>query len=91
MPFNNRPSKDMGDKKDSKKPFLKRKKKTCQFCTKNAQPINYKDEKTLRKYISERGKILPRRLTGVCQAHQRQLVVAINRARHVGLLPYVIE
>ena len=86
----NRPSKDMGDKKD-RKTFIKRKKRTCQFCSKNAEEISYKNEKTLRKYISERGKILPRRVTGACAKHQREIINAINRARHIGLLPYVIE
>ena len=78
------------DKKD-KKYVLKRKKRTCAFCTKGAAPISYKDDKMLRRFISERGKILPRRVTGTCQKHQRELVVAIKRARHVAILPYVIE
>lgn len=82
---------DKEDRKDRKSGFRPRKKRTCQFCTKGAQAINYKDEKTLRKYISERGKILPRRVTGACAKHQREIVNAINRARHVGILPYVIE
>jgi small subunit ribosomal protein S18 len=82
---------DKEDRKDRKSGFKPRKKRTCQFCTKGAQPISYKDEKTLRKYISERGKILPRRVTGACAKHQREIVNAINRARHVGILPYVIE
>ena len=71
--------------------FKPKKKRTCQFCTKGAQAISYKDEKTLRKYISERGKILPRRVTGTCAKHQRELVRAINRARNEAILPYVIE
>ena len=82
---------DKEDRKDRKSGFRPRKKRTCQFCTKGAQAISYKDEKTLRKYISERGKILPRRVTGACDKHQREIVNAINRARHVGILPYVIE
>lgn len=81
---------DKEDKKDRKTGFKPRKKRTCLFCTKGAQPISYKDEKTLRKFISERGKILPRRVTGTCAKHQREIVNAINRARHVGILPYVI-
>lgn len=79
------------DKKDKKFNFKPRKKKSCQFCAKDAIKVSYKDEKTLRKYISERGKILPRRVTGACSLHQRELVTAINRARHLGILPYVIE
>ena len=82
---------DKDDRKDKKTGFKPKKKRTCQFCTKGAQVISYKDEKILRKYISERGKILPRRVTGTCARHQRELVNAINRARHVGILPYVIE
>ena len=82
---------DKEDRKDRKSGFRPRKKRTCQFCTKGAQAISYKDEKTLRKYISERGKILPRRVTGACAKHQREIVNVINRARHVGILPYVIE
>ena len=82
---------DKYDRKDKKIGFKPKKKRTCQFCTKGAQVISYKDEKILRKYISERGKILPRRVTGTCALHQRELVNAINRARHVGILPYVIE
>ena len=82
---------DKDDRKDKKTGFKPKKKRTCQFCTKGAQGISYKDEKILRKYISERGKILPRRVTGTCALHQRELVNAINRARHVGILPYVIE
>lgn len=82
---------DKDDRKDKKTGFKPKKKRTCQFCTKGAQVISYKDEKILKKYISERGKILPRRVTGTCALHQRELVNAINRARHVGILPYVIE
>lgn len=80
---------DKDDRKDRKD--FKRKKRTCQFCAKSAEAISYKDEKTLRKYISERGKILPRRMTGTCAKHQREVVNAVNRARHVGILPYVIK
>ena len=53
--------------------------------------IDYKDTAKLRRYLSERGKILPRRTTGICAAHQRQLTVAIKRARHIALLPYVAD
>jgi small subunit ribosomal protein S18 len=68
-----------------------RRKKVCVFCSQNAKPIDYKDIATLKKYISERGKILPRRITGNCAAHQRELTVAIKRARHIALLPYQCE
>ena len=79
------------DEKKDKRDFRQKKKRTCQFCTKDAAVVSYKDEKVLRKFISERGKILPRRVTGTCAKHQREIVNAINRARHVGILPYVIK
>ena len=63
--------------------------KVCVFCSEKAKPIDYKDVATLRKYISERGKILPRRITGNCAKHQRALTVALKRARHIALMPYV--
>jgi len=66
-----------------------RRKKICPFCADRNQKIDYKDADTLSKYISERGKILPKRVTGVCAIHQRELAVAIKRARIVALLPYV--
>ena len=62
--------------------------KSCPFCGKNAQTIDYKDVSKLRRYVSERGKILPRRITGNCAKHQRALTTAIKRARHVALMPY---
>ena len=67
---------------------MHRRKKVCVFCGKN-NVIDYKDTAKLKKYISERGKILPRRITGTCAKHQRALTVAIKRARHVALMPYV--
>ena len=63
-------------------------KKVCSFCMEKAETIDYKDTAKLRKYISERGKIVPRRVTGTCAQHQRHLTTAIKRARHVALLPY---
>ena len=69
----------------------RRRRKVCQFCVDKADSIDYKDAAKLRKYISERGKILPRRMTGVCAAHQRQLTEAIKRARHLALLPYTAD
>ena len=70
---------------------VRRKKKVCAFCGASAQPISYKDTATLKKYISERGKILPRRVTGTCAKHQRAVTVAVKRARHIALLPYTEE
>lgn len=69
---------------------VRRRKKVCVFCGKENE-INYKDKAKLSKYISERGKILPRRITGNCAKHQRALTVAIKRARHLAIMPYVID
>jgi small subunit ribosomal protein S18 len=63
-------------------------KKVCRFCADSETTINYKDVKTLRNYVSERGKIIPRRILGTCATHQRQLCEAIKQARHIALLPY---
>ena len=65
--------------------------KVCPFCTDKSAVINYKTPEKLRNYISDRGKIEPRRRTGACARHQRVLAVAIKRARHLALLPYVPE
>lgn len=69
----------------------RRKKKVCVFCVENATSIDYKDVAKLRKFVSERGKILPRRITGNCAKHQRLLTTAVKRARHIALLAYVAE
>ena len=66
-------------------------KKVCAFCVDKVSEIYYKDIAKLRRYLSERGKIVPRRVTGTCACHQRQLTTAIKRARHIALLPYVSE
>jgi small subunit ribosomal protein S18 len=63
-------------------------KKVCQFCADKTAVIDYKDVETLKKYISERGKILPRRITGTCSMHQRDITKAVKRARTVALLPF---
>ena len=65
--------------------------KVCHFCTNKVDNIDYKDIDLLRRYVSDRGKIRPRRQTGVCAKHQRRLAVAIKRARHVALLPFVAD
>ena len=67
-----------------------RRKKVCVFCGKD-NVIDYKDTHKLKRYISERGKILPRRITGNCAKHQRALTVAIKRARHIALMPYTCD
>ena len=68
---------------------LQRKKRNCRFCESKDVYIDYKNEKRLIRCVSEQGKIIPRRITGTCARHQRQLVVAIKRARHLALLPFV--
>jgi small subunit ribosomal protein S18 len=65
--------------------------KVCSFCVDRVPYIDYKDVSRLRKYTSERAKIIPRRVTGTCARHQRELTVAIKRARHVALMPYVSD
>lgn len=69
----------------------KPRRKVCAFCADKIDTVDYKDVAKLRKYISERGKIVPRRVTGACSYHQRQVTIAIKRARHLALLPYVSE
>ena len=68
-----------------------RRKKVCQFCADKTETIDYKDVEKLRKYVTDRGKILPKRITGTCAMHQRQVTTAIKRARIVALLPYTAD
>lgn len=63
-------------------------KKVCRFCVDKELSIDYKDQKTLRNFVTERGKIIPRRILGTCATHQRQLCSAIKKARQIALLPY---
>ena len=67
------------------------KRKPCSFCAEKVLDINYKDVGRLKKYVSERGKILPRRISGNCAKHQRLLTVAVKRARVIAFLPFVAE
>ena len=69
----------------------RRRKKVCIFCADKVEFIDYKDSAKLRKFISERGKILPRRISGTCALHQRELNTAIKRARNMALLPFVTD
>ncbi len=69
----------------------RRKKKVCRFCEDKLKVIDYKDEKLLRRFITDRGKIIPRRITGNCASHQREITQAIKRARHIALLPFTTE
>lgn len=68
-----------------------KKKRTCRFCETKEVYIDYKDEKRLQRFITEQGKIIPKRITGTCAKHQRQLAVALKRARHLALIPFVSE
>jgi small subunit ribosomal protein S18 len=81
-----------GDKAiaSGKKQYFRRK-KVCRFCVDKVDDINYKDVKLLSGYISERGKIVPRRISGVCAPHQRQLSEAIKQARNIALLPFTAQ
>jgi small subunit ribosomal protein S18 len=65
--------------------------RVCSFCVDKVEHIDYKDTARLRRYISERGKIMPRRISGNCAKHQRQVTLAIKRSRHVALLPFTAE
>jgi small subunit ribosomal protein S18 len=78
-------------KKRSQKKERRPKRKVCNFCADKITDINYKDVTRLRKYISERGKILPRRISGNCARHQRLLTVAVKRARIIAFLPFTSE
>jgi small subunit ribosomal protein S18 len=71
--------------------YDRRRRKVCSFCLERAEVIDYKDVTRLRRYLSDRGKILPRRMTGTCARHQRRLTVALKRARHIALLPFQAE
>ncbi len=82
----------MANERENKAPHGNRKRrKVCQFCVDKCQSIDYKDTARVKRYMSDRSKILPRRTTGTCAAHQRQLMVAIKRARQIALLPYVTD
>lgn len=68
---------------------MARSRKTCGICESGVRTVDYKDERALSRYITERGKILPRRISGTCARHQRQLSTAIKRARTLAILPYI--
>ena len=70
---------------------IRRRRKVCVFCGKEGGEISYKDAAKLKKYVSERGKILPRRVTGCCAKHQRAITLAVKRARHMAIMPYVTD
>ena len=82
----------MSEEKVVKRPMRRpSRKKVCSFCVDKVESIDYKDVAKLKKYVSERGKILPRRMTGTCARHQRALTTAIKRARNIALMPYTVE
>jgi len=91
------PGRKMSDKRRDKnprgarsRPYILRKKK-CRFCTDKTLKIDYKDSQFLRRFTTERGKIIPSRISGSCAWHQRRLARAIKRSRNIGLLPYLAE
>ena len=77
-----------GGPQAGKKKFFYRRKRVCKFCVEKIDEISYKDVRLLQQFVAERGKIVPRRLTGVCTPHQRRLTSAIKRARNIALLPF---
>ena len=83
--------KKTGDKAQGQRRTLFRRRKVCKFCADKIDDINYKDVKLIGPFVPERGKILPRRISGTCAMHQRKLQTAIKRARQIALIPYVTE
>ena len=81
---------DKADAPTRRKGGIRRRKKVCVFCGKE-NTIDYKDAAKLKRYVSERGKILPRRITGNCAKHQRALTSAVKRARHLAIMPYTMD
>ena len=82
---------DKAENTRAARPVVRKRKKVCIFCADKVSYIDYKDSAKQKKFISERGKILPRRISGTCALHQRELNTAIKRARQVALLPYVTD
>lgn len=80
-----------GGRAGGRQRFLFRRRKYCKFCENKATWIDYKDMKTLQNYVPERAKVLPRRISGTCAKHQRQLMQAIKRARMIALLPFTSD
>ena len=80
--------------RDARRPggkMRRARKKVCAFCSDKVETIDYKDVSKLRKYVTEKGKILPRRVSGACAKHQRQLTLAIKRSRNIALLPFTTD
>lgn len=87
----NKQANNDADEKLIRKPKKAHKKKVCQFCQEKIDVIDYKDTAKLKRFITEKGKIVPRRTLGTCAFHQRQLAVAIKRARQMALMPFKAE
>jgi len=85
-----RPAKREGGSSGPRKQCFRRR-KVCKFCTEKIDLIDYKDVNLIAQFVSDRGRILPRRLTGTCSPHQRTLTMAIQRARNIALLPFAAE
>jgi small subunit ribosomal protein S18 len=86
-----RGDKKPGDKEKGQRRTLFRRRKVCKFCADKIDDINYKDVKLIGPFVPERGKILPRRISGTCAMHQRKLQTAIKRSRQIALIPYVTD
>jgi small subunit ribosomal protein S18 len=84
-------SRDREGKPTTRKKFFVRRRKVCKFCAEKLEYVDWKDVKLLQSFIPERGKILPRRISGTCAMHQRKLQTAIKRARQIALIPYVTD
>ena len=84
-------SRDRDGKPQGRKKFFVRRRKVCKFCAEHLEYVDWKDIKLLQSFIPERGKILPRRITGTCAKHQRPLTHALKRARSIALLPFTTD
>ena len=84
-------SSNSSNRRQTKQTFSSGRRKSCAFCRDKVDQIDYKDFQSLRRYLSDKGKIRSRRITGACRRHQRQVAVAVKRAREMALLPYVSE
>lgn len=82
------PVKEVSEEKFTKRPKRMPKKKVCLFCADKSKVIDYKDATTLKRFVTEKGKIVPRRQTGTCSYHQRQITTAVKRARNMAILPF---
>jgi len=87
----NRDNREHREQRSSGPRMMRKKRKVCAFCAEKLDDIDYKDIARLKKFLSERSKILPRRITGNCAKHQRFLTTAIKRSRHIALIPYVSD